>query len=61
MLMPRYVYPLISLPPAQSQTIDSLNKNYSTAIEGDVTIDILFVANDLDFKHFRDQLEQNEF
>jgi len=26
-----------------------------------VTIDILFVANDLDFKHFRDQLEQNEF
>jgi len=41
--------------------IDSLDKGYSTAIEGEVAIDILFMANDLRFERFRDQLEQHEF
>lgn len=41
--------------------IESLDKGYSTAIEGDIAIDILFVANDMKFDAFRQYLERHDF
>ncbi|MFO0449865.1 MAG: hypothetical protein ACK52I_14605, partial [Pseudomonadota bacterium] len=40
---------------------ESLDKGYSTAIEGELAIDILFVANDLKFDAFRQFLERHDF
>lgn len=41
--------------------LESLDKGYSTAIEGELAIDLLFVANDLKFDAFRQFLERHEF
>jgi hypothetical protein len=41
--------------------LKSLDKGYSTAIEGDIAIDILFVANDMKFDAFRRFLERHDF
>ena len=41
--------------------IESLDKGFSTAIEGDIAIDILFVANDMTFEQFREHLERRDF
>jgi hypothetical protein len=41
--------------------LESLNKGYSTAVEGELVIDILFVANDLKFDAFRKYLERHDF
>jgi len=40
---------------------ESLDKGYSTAVEGELAIDILFVANDLKFDAFRQFLERHDF
>ncbi|MFN9489115.1 MAG: nucleotidyl transferase AbiEii/AbiGii toxin family protein [Betaproteobacteria bacterium] len=40
---------------------ESLDKGYPTAIEGELAIDILFVANDLKFDAFRQFLECHDF
>jgi hypothetical protein len=45
----------------QGLELESLDKGYSTAIEGDIAIDILFVANDLKFDRFRKFLERHDF
>lgn len=41
--------------------IESLDKGFSTAVEGDIAIDILFVANDITFEWFREHLERRDF
>lgn len=41
--------------------IESLDQGFSTAVEGDISIDILFVANDLTFERFREHLERRDF
>ena len=41
--------------------LESLDKGYSTAVEGDIAIDILFVANDMKFDAFRKFLERHDF
>lgn len=41
--------------------LESLDKGYSTAIEGELAIDLLFVANDLKFDAFRQFLERHDF
>ena len=41
--------------------ITSLDKGFSTAVEGDISIDILFVANDMTFEQFREHLECRDF
>ncbi len=41
--------------------IENLDKGFSTAIEGDISIDILFVANDMTFERFRKHLERRDF
>jgi hypothetical protein len=41
--------------------IESLDKGFSTAIEGDIAIDILFVANDMTFEQLREHLERLNF
>lgn len=41
--------------------LESLDKGYSTAVEGDIAIDILFVANDMKFDAFREFLERHDF
>ncbi len=41
--------------------ITSLDKGFSTAVEGDISIDILFVANDMTFERFREHLERRDF
>jgi hypothetical protein len=45
----------------QGLAIENLDKGYSTAVEGDIAIDILFVANDLKFSAFRKFLEHHDF
>ena len=45
----------------QGLAFESLDKGYSTAIEGDIAIDILFVANDMKFDRFRKFLERHDF
>ena len=41
--------------------IENLDRGFSTAIEGDISIDILFVANDMTFEWFRKHLERRDF
>lgn len=41
--------------------IGSLDMGYSTAVEGDIAIDILFVANDMTFDRFREHVERRDF
>lgn len=41
--------------------LESLDKGYSTAVEGEIVIDILFVANDMKFGAFRKFLEHHDF
>lgn len=41
--------------------IENLDQGFSTAVEGDILIDILFVANDLTFEQFREHLEHRDF
>lgn len=45
----------------QGLELESLDKGYSTAIEGDIAIDILFVANDMKFDRFGEFLERHDF
>ncbi len=45
----------------QHLELEILNKGYSTAIEGDIAIDILFVANKMKFDAFRQFLERHDF
>jgi hypothetical protein len=41
--------------------IENLDKGFSTAVEGDIAIDILFVANDMTFEQLREHLERRDF
>lgn len=41
--------------------IENLDEGFSTAVEGDIAIDILFVANDMTFERFREHLERRDF
>jgi hypothetical protein len=41
--------------------IENLDKGFSTAVEGDIAIDILFVANDMTFEQLREHLEHRDF
>lgn len=56
---------LLSLPFNQAALrhleLESLDQGYSTAVEGEIAIDILFVANDLEFDAFRQHLDRHDF
>lgn len=41
--------------------LESLDKGYSTSVEGDIAIDILFVANDMTFDRFSKHLDKHDF